>query len=244
MSLLLLMHALEERLLGLEYLKDELVQQFLAPAFIPTYWNGLFVKHNLAKRIEQFLQGKKLKLFEEEGNQFAQIYRIDCESIKRIDCGRKNSEQLPEDLFKRLTTFEAVYFLAGIWRKKTASRTSERFSEKSLQNTPLKIIIPRIIDRGIRGLKYGVERTGALRIPYAGQMLKRCKQAINAEEINVEDVNSQYVSDETFEGEHIEEHMSQLCSLNEYLTNCDKLNVKPLNISMFDLERTHPASWY
>jgi len=219
------MHALEERLLGMEYLKGETMHAFLEPAFIPTYWAGPFSKHNMIKKFQQFLTDKKVKLREDDGkNLYNQISRMDVESLKRVEFGRKNSEQLSDDLVKRLTDFETAYFLVGVWRKKTASDKSKRFTERSLEKNPLKLTIARTIREGIHFLKYGKAKEYP-RMPYSTKVLAKTKQAITTEEIE-----TPIVQDE-------------LCDVTTYLRNCDGLKVKPGLVYMFDLEGTHPINY-
>lgn len=230
------MHTLEERLSGLEHAKQDLVSHFLSPMLVPRYWNCSYLKCDLICSVKDFLKNQKVRLREKEGNQYGQINRITWEALKRVEYGRLNSQGMHAEVFRRLTDFEAIYFLAGLWRKKSANDPSKRFSKEILEATPLKVTVARMIAEGAYLLEHITkEEEKKQKPPFMNKIIPRCKQVVEYQE-----VPRTIVQDEDEYSLGVEQE--QLPDLATYLRNCDRLSTKPTLYFIFDEERTHPIN--
>ncbi|MBI5065519.1 hypothetical protein HZA97_04735 [Candidatus Woesearchaeota archaeon] len=230
------MHTLEERLSGLEHAKQDLVQHFLSPMLVPRYWNCSYLKCDLICSVKDFLKNQKVRLREKEGNQYGQINRTSWEALKRVEYGRLNAQGMHAGVFRRLTDFETIYFLAGLWRKKSAKDPSKRFSEEILDATPIKVTVARMIAEGAYLLEHTMKEEGKTqKPPFMKKIIPRCKQVVEYRE-----VPQSIVQDE--DEYSLSVNPEQLSDLAAYLRNCDRLSTKPTLYFLFDEERTHPIN--
>lgn len=216
------MYTLDERLIGLEHAKEDLVQHFLSPTLVPRYWNCSYLKADLIDRIRSLLRNQKVTLKEREGNQYSQINRIPWEALKRAEYGRLNSRGMHAEVFKRLTDFEAIYFLAGLWRKKSSRDPSKRFNLENLDQTPIKITLARLISEGVYFMSHiaSEEKGKSIKMPYQRKIIDRCKGVV---------VSSQPIKDKTEPQNEFDlgVNADDLSDVITYLKNCDILKTQP-----------------
>ncbi len=215
------MYTLDERLLGLEHAKTDLFQHFLSPTLVPRYWNCSYLKADLIDRIKSFLKNQKVNLREREGNQDSQIGRIPWGSLKRVEYGRLNARGMHAEVFKRLTDFEAIYLLAGLWRKKSSKDRSKRFNRANLEQTPIKITLARLISEGVYFMSHvasSEEKTA--RMPYQRRIIERCKGVI----VDSQPAKVQADFDDDYS---LGVNPQDLPDIVSYLRNCDILKTRP-----------------
>jgi len=158
------MPSLDERLGKLEYktqtksqFVDALLHGIISPDVLTAPRGARYKKTTLIDRyLEEFFEGADLKEDEELSQPFDlnKVYNsIYKEPLKRVLYGALNSEDVPSEIFRQLTGWEAVYFLAGVWNGKF----NGRFNRASLEKNSLYHSVSGIILDGIELMENIVE---------------------------------------------------------------------------------------
>lgn len=172
---------LEERLRGLNCYHSQLVEVLSKRVIVPE--TGSYLKHDLAERIAGYLDRRGVSIREQDGDVStkSRIYQtINKEPLKRVEYGILNAKGISKELFERLTEWEALYFLAGIWAKKSTKNESLRYDRGLLERQPVKLIIAETIYAGINYLgviqrrekEKGRYKTD-IKLPYAEEIKQR-----------------------------------------------------------------------
>ena len=172
---------LEERLRGLNCYHSQLVDALSRDVIVPE--TGSYLKHDLAEKIAGYLDRRGVSLREQEGDMStkSRIYQaINKEPLKRAEYGILNSRRIPKELFERLTEWEALYLLVGVWAKKSTKNQGLRYDKGLLERQPVDLIIAETIYAGINYLgviqrrekEKGKYKTD-IKLPYAEEIKQR-----------------------------------------------------------------------
>jgi len=179
------MEPLEERLKRVSVDKDELVDALCAEKIRPrdVRYSLSYLKYDLSDRIEESLRKRGVHLDEKERSSSvsSHIYAaINKEPLKRVEYGIINSRGIPDEIFEHLTNWEAIYFLAGLWNKKSTPIESKQYRRDLLERQPVPLIVAETIETGIRALekihRSMVERgeyKSDIKLPYADEIMQR-----------------------------------------------------------------------
>jgi hypothetical protein len=169
---------LEERLKKIN--KDSLKEALLAPKILPREKMSRigYFKYNITDNLEIYLNRKGVVLFEKPkssvgGNLYSTIRK---EPLKQVQYGMINCENIGGDVFSALTDWEAIYFMTGVWNKKTTLSESLRYSSELLERQPVELIVAETVASGIYRLKKIHEKQGyetEPELPYAKEILER-----------------------------------------------------------------------
>jgi hypothetical protein len=187
------METLEERLGKVSVDRVQLIDTLCAEKIRPknVRMRLSYLKYNLSGRIEEYLAEKGVTLNEKTRSTTVakHIYNaINKKPLKRVEWGIINSEarpkdnikEIPDEIFQQLTNWEAVYFLAGLWNKKSTPIDNKQYRRNLLEKQPLPLIVAETIEAGIHSLQYihnqcveNGEYTSELQLPYADEILQR-----------------------------------------------------------------------
>src|SRR3989338_8273977 len=166
---------LEERLRGLNCYHSQLVDALLEPKI---FHPSDYYKYGLAERITKFIQRKGVNLRErnEDTSTYKRVRTMNKEPLQRVGYGLDNSHNIPKGIFERLTEWEALYFLAGVWIKKSANDESLVYKSGLLRREPVDLIIAETIIAGINWLRKIHNKSGYQtepKLPYSTEILER-----------------------------------------------------------------------
>lgn len=137
------------------------------------------LKYNLTDSIQDFLNRAGTPVDPNFGNTLYST--LTKEPIKRIHYGLINAEQIPFEVFQQLLQWEASYFLAGLWNKKSTPIASKQYRRDQLVTHPLPLIITDTIEVGVHSIrkvhrdmgKQGKYTTDPV-TPFDEEILKAC----------------------------------------------------------------------
>ncbi|MFH0870790.1 MAG: hypothetical protein V1866_07085 [archaeon] len=170
--------SLEERLKNID--KDSLKEALLAPLILPRERMGKvgYLKYNITDNLQKYLQEKGVSLYEKPKYSVGQnLYStIRKEPLKQVQYGMINCENIGRDVFKALTDWEAIYFMAGVWKKKSTRTEDQKYNDELLAREPVELIVAETIAAGIYRLKNVHEHKSYKtepELPYSEEILQR-----------------------------------------------------------------------
>lgn len=173
-----MVESLEQRLRNID--KSSLKEVLLAPKILPRERMekiGYF-KYDITDCLGRYFREKNVVLREKPKTSVSEnLYStIRKEPLKQVQYGMINSENISDDVFKTLTDWEAIYFLAGVWNKKSTLIEGLQYNRGLLERQPVELIIAETITAGIYRLRNIHEkqryRTQA-ELPYSKEILER-----------------------------------------------------------------------
>ncbi|KYK27169.1 hypothetical protein AYK26_00550 [Euryarchaeota archaeon SM23-78] len=177
-----MVESLEERLKNID--KHSLKEALLTPLILPreAMRRVGYYKYNITDNLQRYLYNRGVRLQEKPKYSVGEnIYSIiRKEPLKRVQYGMINSDKIGDDVFKALTDWEATYFLAGVWNKKSTLSEEYRYNREVLERQPVELIVAETIATGVYRLRKIHEkqtRAGKYKtqaeLPYSKEILRR-----------------------------------------------------------------------
>ena len=94
------------------------------------------------------------------------------EPLRKIIYGTIRANNLPDEIFRQMDAWEAMYFLAGVWNRMTTTPQRGRFSRPILRRQNIPQIIVETVEAGINYLERYMNETRANKaLPHYAEVL-------------------------------------------------------------------------
>ncbi len=132
--------------------KERFISSLCAQIIKPSIDNVSYLKLGLVAKINDFLKKNGVVLTESNCKlEFDErLYtQINKEPLKRVGYGILNSGGIPKEIFAAMTNWENLYFLAGIWTKKSTPLEGRKYNYELLKKQSVPLIVCETIRDGI-----------------------------------------------------------------------------------------------